>query len=184
MTHPVNKDYVVSDSCKCHLERASWAVTKKAKEAFSLVEVTLALGIFVFAGIALIGLLTVGLQNDQDSKLKLQAATVAEDLCSTRRASPTNDLSSVQLNFPLPPLTTATNNFSATTYLTADGETTDAPHARFAFLYKITPSFYSVPTGNTTSGLSSVYMCFYWPAQANATNNAGHYDVTTVIPLP
>jgi Tfp pilus assembly protein PilV len=184
MTHPVNNDYVASDSSKFLLERAPWGFAKKGKEAFSLVEVTLALGIFVFAGIGLVGLLTVGLQNDQDSKLKLQAATVAEDLFSTRRASPTNDLTTVQLNFPLPPLTTATNNFASATYLSADGQTTDATHARFGFLYKITPSFYSVPTGNTTSGFSSVYMCFYWPAQANATNNAGHYDVTTVIPLP
>jgi type II secretory pathway pseudopilin PulG len=158
----------------------------KQIRAFTLVEVVLSLGIFIFAAFGLIGLLAVGLQTNQDSKQQLQAATIAEALCSTRRAAPTNDFttSTVQPNFPLPPFNVAANNFSSPTYLTWDGLTTNAASARFALLYKITPTFYSVPTGNATTGVSTVYLCFYWPAQAASTNTTvGHFEVTSNFPL-
>jgi len=154
--------------------------------AFTLVEVVLSLAIFIFAAFGLIGLLAVGLQTNQDSKQQLQAATIAEALCSTRRAAPTNDFTTttVQPYFPLPPFNAAANNFSSPTYLTWDGLATNAAGARFALLYKITPTFYSVPTGNATTGFATVYLCFYWPAQAAPTNTSvGHFEVTSNFPL-
>jgi len=152
--------------------------------AFSLVEVVVALAVVVVAGFGLIGLLAAGMQNTQDSRQQLQAATIAESLCTTRRAAPTNDFTTVQANFPLPVLTQATNNFSSTTYLTWDGQQTNSANAHFGLLYKIAPTFYSVPSGNTTAGVSTVYMCFYWPALASSTNTSvGHFEVTANFPL-
>jgi type II secretory pathway pseudopilin PulG len=147
-------------------------------KAFSLVEVVVALAITVFAGFALIGLLAVGLQTAQDSKQRLQAATVAESLCSTRRASPTNDLTTLQPNFPLPGLASNANNFASPTFLTWDGAATStASNARFGFIYSFNT--------NASPGSSTVHLWLYWPAMAPPTNPAtGYYEVSTAVALP
>ena len=155
--------------------------------AFTLVEVVLSLGIFIFAAFGLIGLLAVGLQTNQDSKQQLQAATIAEALCSTRRAAPTNDFTTtvVQPQFLFPPLNVTPTIILPRLTWTWDGlATNSASNARFALLYKITPTFYSVPTGNATTGVATVYLCFYWPAEAAPTNTTvGHFEVTSNFPL-
>jgi Tfp pilus assembly protein PilV len=157
--------------------------------AFSLVEVVLSLGIVVFAGFALIGLLAAGLQSSQDSRERTQAATIAEALCATRRAAPTNDFTvttSPQPGFPLARLDVATNNLSplAPVYVTRDGVTNTAANADFGFLYRITPI---ADSGNPplTNRVSTVYLCLYWPALASPTNaSTGHFELTTTFALP
>ncbi len=68
--------------------------------AFSLVEVVVALGIFTFALVAIIGLFVTGLNTNKESSDQIQAANFASLLISSRRALPTN----VIANFALPPL--------------------------------------------------------------------------------
>jgi type II secretory pathway pseudopilin PulG len=160
--------------------------------AFSLVEVVFSMAIFVFVAFALIGLLAVGIQTSLDSKERNQAATIAEQLCSVRRAAPTNDFTattSPQPGFPLPALnpTSPAGNLATTPiYLTRDGATNaTAVGADFAFVYNITPKYDALPAGNTTKGVSTVYMCLYWPPQASATaTSTGHYEITTTFALP
>lgn len=156
------------------------------RQAFSLIEVVVALGIAVFAGFALIGLLSVGLKNSSDSTMQLQAASIMEEMCSIRRAAPTNDLTSIQTNFPLPPLTTSAGNLTTTNlWLAWDGTITTSPaNARFGFLYNITaPSGY--PSASTTGNYATAYLCLYWPVQVSPTNaNLGHFEVTTTFALP
>ncbi len=156
--------------------------------AFSLVEVVLALGIFIFAGFAMVGLLGVGLQGSSDSKQQLQAATIAEFLCSTRRAAPTQDFTvstSVQPNFPLPVLSTTTNNYSTPTYLTWDGAATTlaAGNARFGLIFSImAPASY---TASTNPGYSTVYLYLYWPPRASPkAATTGRYELTSTFALP
>jgi type II secretory pathway pseudopilin PulG len=159
----------------------------KAIEAFSLVEVVVALAIVVFALFSMVGLLGVGLANSHDSRERMQAATIAEEICSVRRAAPTNDLSNTQPGFPLPVLETQMGNISpppVPLYLTRDGLLTNQANADFGFLYSITPKLDAVPA-NTTHGVSQVYMAIFWPANAPATNAAtGRYEITTVFGLP
>lgn len=156
-------------------------------QAFTLVEVVVALAVFAVAGFGLIGLLASGLHSNQDSKEQLQAATLAEMMCATRRAAPTNSiLDSSGNNFVLPPLSASANNLSATTptYLTWDGQVTTATaNPQFGFLYNIsTPSSY-VPS--TAPNNATVYLCIYWPALASPTNPAnGHFELTTTFALP
>ena len=154
--------------------------------AFSLVEVVVALGIFIFAGFALIGVLSVGIQSNRDSKEQLQAANIIEFLCSTRRAVPTTDISSAgtgsQPNFPLPVLSSSTNNFTSPTYLTWDGASTNQANAIFGLLFNITPP--TTYTTKTNPGFSTVYLCVYWPAQAPLTGASGHVEVTSTFALP
>jgi len=163
---------------------------KRNQKAFSLVEVVLALGIFVFAGFALIGLLGVGLQNTRDSREQLQAATLAEFLCSTRRAAPTNSFSgsgssNPEPGFPLPALTSSSNNISpsAPIYLSWDGISTNQASASFGLFFRITaPANY---VASVSPGNASVYLCFFWPAQASPSSpNTGRYELTTSFLVP
>lgn len=168
-------------------------IIRSSKRGFSLVELVVALGIFVFAGFALVGLLAVGFQSGNDSKQQLQASTIAEFLCATRRAAPTTDIagSGAQPNFPLPVLTAAvatgnTNNFSAPTYLTWDGASTNQANARFGLLYNINaPTTY---VASVSPGAATVYLYLYWPPQmasSNATNaGTSHFELTTSIAMP
>ena len=158
-------------------------IRPRKRAAFSLVEVVFSMGVVVFAGFALIGLLGMGIQNTRSARMELQAATLSEALCSTRRAAPTNDFTSPtgpQPNFPLPVLNTSANNLSAPTpiYLTWDGaKTTTTANAQFGFLYNITAS-------GTSPGVATVYLCYYWPALAPPSSAAGHYEITTTFTLP
>jgi len=158
---------------------------RRGKQAFSLVEVTLALGVFVFAGFALIGLLGVVVRGSHDSKEQMQAATIMESICSTRRATPLANLSA--RNFPLPPLGTSASILSAPIGLTWDGVQTTSgvadPAARFGMIYSIV-----APSGYTTMvspGQAIVYICIYWPPQASPTAGAtGRFEVSTSFLLP
>ncbi len=60
--------------------------------AFSLIEVTLALGVCTFVVIALLGLLVVGLHSNHDSEEQIQASNFASMLITLRKASPTKDI--------------------------------------------------------------------------------------------
>ncbi len=159
-------------------------IYRRNKHGFSLVEVVLALGIFTFAGFALVGLLNVGIQSGRDSKEQLQAANIAEFLCSTRRAAPMQNVSSVQPNFPLPVLYPSANNLSNPVYLTWDGTTTTlaSGNARFGLVYNIiAPSTY---TAKVNPGYSTVYLCLYWPAAAPLNSPSSHFEITSHFALP
>jgi type II secretory pathway pseudopilin PulG len=158
---------------------------QRGKQAFSLVEVTLALGIFVFAGVALMGLLGFVTQGAHDSKEQMQAATIMESICATRRASPTANLTA--RSFPLPVLSTSASTLSAPIGLTWDGTQTAGgvtdPNARFGMIYNIVaPANY---TAMISPGQAIVYICIYWPAGANPTGgSAGRLELSTSFLVP
>ncbi len=154
------------------------------ERAFSLIEVVLALAVFVFAGFAMIGLLTVGLQGNRDSEEQLQAATIAEQICSTLRSTPASNFTSSSypmLGFPIPNIT---NSVGLTTnYLTWDGLQTNQTYARFGMLYRVNASTNYVPLA--TPGTSTLYLYIYWPALASPNNSAsGHFELTSTFFLP
>lgn len=159
------------------------------KAAFTLVEVVVALGIFSFALVAIVGLFVVGLNTNKESSDQIQEANFASLLISSRRALPT----SVITNFALPPLNVA---YSATgTYLTnsagvaADG-TTNTPTANVTPVYNL---FYQVGTNfqtgaNPATGphLALVHLIVWSPlGSALPTNNPGaRYELSTQVALP
>ena len=149
---------------------------RRSRAAFSLVEIVLAVGIFAFAGVALIGLFSIGLNTNRDSAANLQAATLAEFMLNTRRATPTAALTS----FPLPRLDLAAKN-DAAILLNANGqETAVAADARFGLYYNITPPDVSA---SGIARASHVHLYIYWPAAATPESAAGRYEVATSIPL-
>ena len=146
--------------------------------AFSLVEVVVALGIFTFALVAIVGLFVTGLNTNKESSDQIQGANFASLLISTRRALPTN----VIANFALPPLnvpySTAGTYLTNATGVAADGTTNGTP------AYNL---FYQAGTSTLTgSHLALVHLVLWWPLAAAApTNNPGsRYEVTTQIALP
>jgi type II secretory pathway pseudopilin PulG len=55
---------------------------------FSLVEVTVAIGIFAFVAVGILGLLPAGLKQRADSSLETRAVLVAEELLTAVKAAP------------------------------------------------------------------------------------------------
>jgi uncharacterized protein (TIGR02598 family) len=146
--------------------------------AFTLVEVVVALAIFSFALMAIVGLFFVGIDTNKESSDQIQAANFASMLISTRRALPTSSIN----NFALPPLNVAYS--SNGTYLTnnagvaADGTVTGT---RAYNLY------YQAGTNSVTgTHLAQVHLMLWWPiASAMPINNPGNrYELTTQIALP
>lgn len=155
--------------------RGAW---KHDRAAFSLVEVVLALGIFSFALMAIIGLFMVGINTSKESAEQIQAANLASLLISTRRTIPTN----VIANFALPPLNT-TYSTSGTYVTNANGVSLDGtltgPRA-----YNL---FYQIGTNAATgTRLAQVHLLLWWPtASTIPLNNPGNrYEITTQVALP
>ena len=159
--------------------------TKRERtEAFSLVEVVLALGICSFVLIALLGIFATGLQSNRESEQQIQAANLASMLISLRTASPTNAIANLP-NFAIPtavmtgPYTNAyQSGNSLTNYVGLDGQLTTATAAAYLI---------SCRAGTNTltgSGLAQVYLMLSWPPQLNPTNaNAGCYEIIAHIPI-
>jgi uncharacterized protein (TIGR02598 family) len=148
------------------------------RAAFTLVEVVVALSIFSFALVAIVGLFMVGINTSKESSDQIQEANFASLLISTRRSLPTNSIA----NFALPPLNAA---YSSTgTFLTnsagvaSDGTTTGTP------VYNL---FYQVGTNSLTgSHLALVHFIVWTPISAPfpASNPSARYELTTQVALP
>jgi type II secretory pathway pseudopilin PulG len=74
--------------------------------AFSLVEVTLALGIAAFCLIAVFGLMPVGLQTNRNAKSQTRATNLMAAVMADLRATPSTKTTSLQFCIPLSGTTT------------------------------------------------------------------------------
>src|ERR1700679_780277 len=92
-------------------------------EAFSLVEIVLAMGIIAFALIVLFALLPVGLKSNTDSIGETQAVNVLQALIADRHSTAYSASSTL---YNLPALTAISSQSSGTFYLMEDGVTTSA----------------------------------------------------------
>lgn len=61
---------------------------RPAADGFSLVEVTVAIGIFAFVAVGILGLLPAALKQRSDSAKEMRAVLIAEELLASVRASP------------------------------------------------------------------------------------------------
>jgi uncharacterized protein (TIGR02598 family) len=91
-------------------------VKQRDKQAFSLVEVTVALGIAAFCLIAVFGLVPIGVQTSRNSTSQTRATNIIAAVVADLRATPPttppgNAATSVQYQIPIPanPVTSATN---------------------------------------------------------------------------
>lgn len=151
--------------------------------AFTLVEVVVALSIFSFALVAIVGLFMVGINANKESSDQIQEANFASLLISARRALPTSAIT----NFALPPLNVPYS--SSGTYLTnsggvaSDGTTNGVP-ATGTPVYNL---FYQAGTNSLTgSHLALVHFIVWAPISAPfpANNPSARYELTTQVALP
>ena len=143
------------------------------KTAFSLVEVTLALGVASISLIAIFSLLPVGLQTshnaiEQSASNDIVAAVIA-DLRATPPTSPRGQSAiSTQfgINIPQNPVGSAT---ATTLYFNSEGQfsTSLNPTSR----YRLTITF--APNGAGSKTATFVDLKMTWPAMANPTNALG-----------
>ncbi|MEZ0295267.1 MAG: hypothetical protein ACAI35_02300 [Candidatus Methylacidiphilales bacterium] len=142
------------------------AARRRARvHAFSLVEVTLAIGVTAFCLISLFGLLLVGIKSSQAAMEQTNAngmlSTVAADLRATSPTFPAGQAtitSQFQIPIPAHPVTTSPAPFVL--YLTTDGrpETAFTPDSR----YRLTVTF--LPNGSNTAAATYVSLHMHWPA--------------------
>lgn len=145
----------------------------KSGGGFSLVEVMIALGVVVFALVALCGLLSSGLKVARQAKTELFAAQVASSLLAERRAAP---LAVMSATHALPPLTNATQSLRAVT-LNRSGKVASGSEAYYSLFYEIVPS---------DEGVARVFLALVHPPQSAANYQSipkgeDHYEVTTYI---
>ncbi len=132
--------------------------------AFSLVEVTLALGVAAFCMIAVFGLLPVGVQTNRNATSQTAAtniiAAVAADLRATPKTSATSSQFGITFGTNPPPL-----------YFDAAGQFTTSLSANSRYQLNITWNP-SAPTGSRYADLKVT-----WPAAATPANASGSTEM-------
>jgi uncharacterized protein (TIGR02598 family) len=121
------------------------------RQAFTLVEVVLAIGVVALAGISLLGLITVAMQSSQNAAVQAAQATVISTV--------TGKLSSQ--NF-----TTTAASLPITTYFSAEGTETNASAA----IYRCDVMDVS-PANSATNFMRQVQLVIRWPAPIYAQTN-------------
>jgi uncharacterized protein (TIGR02598 family) len=135
-----------------------------ATAAFSLVEVTLALGIAAFCLIAVFGLIPVAVQTNRNATSQTAATNIMAAVVADLRATPTTTNTSSQFAISFGTTGTQTRYLdgsgTASTSLTADSR------------YRLDITWNSAPTG-----LRYAYLKVTWPAAATAANASGSTEM-------
>ena len=128
---------------------------------FSLIEVVIALGIFAFCIVAIVGLLPVGMNSVRSVSNENNAIHIASSIEGIWQVAPTNK-SIANSAFPITNLYVGATN-SSVFYFNEFGEQTDSAGASVNMTY----------TANLSTSLLSSYdvkMIFKWPPHATSAN--------------
>jgi uncharacterized protein (TIGR02598 family) len=139
---------------------------RRAERGFSLVEITLALGVAAVALLAVFALLPVGLETSRNAAEQTGATSVLAAIASDLRATPRTAASSALFDIAIP----SSGTTSATdVYFTEHGEPSGslASNSR----YHGTVTFSPNTAGPKTALFANVAVT--WPAAASALNKAG-----------
>ncbi len=143
--------------------------------AFSLVEVTLALGISAFALIAIFGLLPVGLQVSRAAGEQNSASSILAAIAADLRATPTSGTTSPLFGITIPGNASTTS--SSTLFFSKEGEHSSqiTGNSRYA----ATVTFSTNSAGVNGASFSNVAVS--WPAAAAAANVEGSVESFVAI---
>jgi uncharacterized protein (TIGR02598 family) len=135
------------------------------RAAFSLVEVTIAIGVVSFSLLTLFALLPIGLKENQNSASQTAATSVLTKVIADLRAAPKANSSSSRFGITYGTVTTLyfdSEGFSGTT-LTSTSR------------YRCTINFPPSPTGAKSATFVDVKVT--WPAAAAVTDAAGSCEM-------
>ena len=140
---------------------------------FSLVEVTLALGIAAFCLIALFGLLPLGIQTNQNSISQTAAASVLSSVVADLRATPKTSLTSLQFEI--------TFGTAEILYFDGEGRAVAPTDVNATPRYRVTIAFPPSPAGSFAPTFVSLKIS--WPALVDpaTTAPAGLIDTFTAL---
>ena len=157
--------------------------------AFSLVEVTLALGIAAFCLIAVFGLVPVGVQTNRNATSQTAAANVTAAVIADVRATPKTITASAQfgINIPTDPTTgvdpatcqrcaSCWNSQTQTLYLDTAGQITTATNGRYRVTFTLVKNSAATPT----AGAIFADLNVSWPAPADPCATTPSGSVETV----
>jgi uncharacterized protein (TIGR02598 family) len=133
--------------------------------AFSLVEVTLALGVAGFCLIAVFGLLPIGVQTNQRSLSQTAATAILSSVVADMRATPKTLPTSAQYQIQF--------GFTKTLYFDGAGQFTTLPATNSRYQLNVTfPS-----NGGLIYGATYADLKVTWPATATAANATGSSEI-------
>lgn len=147
----------------------------RARQAFSLVEVTLALGVAAISLLVIFSLLPIGLQTNQRSIEQTTSAdilsAVAADLRATSVTSPRGaNTNSTQFGISIPP---AGSTGTTTLFFNSAGQA--ATSLQSDSRYHVTVTFLPNGTGAKTATFADLRVT--WPAAAAITNAQGSAEM-------
>jgi uncharacterized protein (TIGR02598 family) len=134
--------------------------------AFSLVELTLALGVAAFCLLAVFGLMPVGVQTNRNAASQSATTNIIAAVVSDLRATPTTSATSSQFAI--------TFGTAKTLYFDGAGQFTTSLSANSR--YQINVTFPSSPTGLRYADVKVT-----WPAAATSANASGSVETFTAF---
>ena len=139
-------------------------MTKRSTTAFSLVELTFALGIAAFCLIAVFGLMPVGVQTNRNATSQTAATSILSNVIADMRATPRTASTSTQYGIAF--------STSSTTTLYFDSEGQFATSLGANSRYRLTVTIPTNPAGANSATFADLKVT--WPAAVNpATTTPG-----------
>ena len=134
---------------------------KQFTSAFSLIELTVTIGIAAFCLIAVLGLMPVGMRTNRNATSQTAATNIIAAVISDLRATPkaNNNSSQFAITFGTP----------ATLYFDGSGQFTTTPGANSR--YQLNVTWYG------TTGLRYADLKVTWPAAATTANASGSTEM-------
>jgi uncharacterized protein (TIGR02598 family) len=142
--------------------------------AFSLVEVTLALGVAAVALLTIFALLPVGLQNNRLSTEQTAAPRIMSAVAADLRATPKNAATSPVFALPVP-ANSSTSQVVA--FFNAEGNHSNSVNSDSR--YRLTVSF--APNSAGSAAATFATLALSWPAAADPSLAAGSVETFVAI---
>jgi uncharacterized protein (TIGR02598 family) len=147
----------------------------QARSAFSLVEVTLALGVAALSMLVIFSLLPIGLQTNQRSIEQTTSADILSAVLADLRATPVTNprgsaTTSTQFGTSIPP---AGSTGATTLFFNSAGQFASSQQSDSR--YRLTLTFVSSGGGAKTATMANLQIT--WPAGAAVTNAQGSAEM-------
>jgi uncharacterized protein (TIGR02598 family) len=140
-----------------------------ATKSFSLVEITLSLGVMSICLLAVLGLLPIASQTNRAAAADTAAASIASAVLADIRATPRAAANSLQFTIPF--------NANSVLFFDADGQATSTLNNDS--IYRADVDFPINSSG--VNAAIFVHVRVIWPAAASAANAAGRTEMFTAL---
>ena len=144
------------------------------KRAFSLVEVTLALGLAAFCLVAIFGLLPIGMKTSEAAVEQTDASRIAAAVAADLRSTPPGQTVTRQYAISIP--AAGAQATSVPLYFDADAASSSTVRANSLYLLTLT---FPKTAGGRLATLADLKVT--WPAQATVANASG--SIETLVAL-